>query len=139
MKNNQGLRPCVNVYVQLLDILADSSIDIPASMRIKAEKAYQSLSSFLFELVLSQKGDLEHKRTVIKKFLFLLVSRTSGILKKYGIDPCHPDTTLDLRQSILMEIRAGLLRIFHLIVYQGLEDIFLELNLVCRKILKRSL
>ncbi|PTT02686.1 hypothetical protein DBR11_04185 [Pedobacter sp. HMWF019] len=137
--SKQALRPCINLYVQLLDILADSSIDIPASMRIRVEKAYQSLSSFLFEMILSQKGDLEHKRTVLKKFVVLLLSRSSGILKKYGIDPCHPDATLNLRQSILMEIRAGLLRIFHLIIYQGLEDIFLELNLVYRTILKRSL
>jgi hypothetical protein len=137
--SKQGLRPCINLYVQLLDTLADSAIDIPESMHIRAEKAYQSLSTFLFELILSQKGDLEHKRSVIKKFLFLLLSRSSGILKKYGIDPCHPDATLDLRQSILMEIRAGLLRIFHLIVYQGLEEISLELNLVYRSILKQSL
>ncbi|WP_316833767.1 hypothetical protein [Pedobacter nutrimenti] len=137
--SRQGIRPCINLYVQLLDILADSSIDIPASMRIRAEKAYQSLSTFLFDLILSQKGDLEHKRSVIKKFIFLLLSRSSGILKQYGIDPCHPGPTLDLRQSILMEIRADLLRIFHLIIYQGLEDIFLELNLVYRRILKRSL
>ncbi|HWW40741.1 hypothetical protein [Pedobacter sp.] len=137
--SKQGLRPCINLYVQLLDILADSSIDIPASMRVRAEKAYQNLSSFLFEIILSQKGDLEHKRSVIKKFLFLLLSRSSGILKKYDIDPSHPGSTLDLRQSILMEIRTGLLRIFHLIIYQGLEDIFLELNLVYRRILKHSL
>jgi hypothetical protein len=139
MKNKQGLRPCINLYVQLLDILADSAIDIPAAVNARVDMAYRGLSSCLFELILSQEEDLNYKQSVIKKFVSSLLFRTFALLKEYGPVPEKSGMELNVHQSVLIQVKAGLLRILQFINYQPLEEIFLELDLVYRRILKQSL
>jgi hypothetical protein len=139
MKNKQGLKYNIQLFVELLDDLENHSLDVPAAVNARVDLAYRGLSGYLFELVLSQEEDLEYKQWVIKKFISSLLFRTFALLKEYGPVPEKSGMELNVRQSVLIQIKAGLHRILQFINYQPLEEISLELNLVCRKILKRSL
>lgn len=139
MSKKKGIRPCINRIVQLLDILEDSSIDLPVAMHTKTEQACQHLSGYLFDLILSQKGDLEHQRSTLKKFLVLLLSRTFGLLRPYATAENKTELPLNLRHSVLLQMKTGLIRIFHLINYQPLEEIFEEQDRMYHTMIKHSL
>jgi hypothetical protein len=139
MKNKQGLKYNIQLFVELLDDLEDSSIDIPAAVYAKVDVAYRSLSGYLFEVILSQNEGLEYKRSIIKKFISSLLVRTFALLKEYGPEAEKSGVKLNLHHATLLQIKVSLIRIFHLINYRSLEDLFLELDLVYRRILKHSL
>jgi len=137
--SKQGLKYNILLFVQLLDELEGSSGDIPATVYAKVDVAYRSLSGYLFEVILSHNEDLEYKRSVIKKFISSLLVRTFALLKEYGPEAEKSGVKLNLHHATLLQIKVSLIRIFHLINYRPLEEIFLELNLVYRRILKQSL
>ncbi|WP_316835506.1 hypothetical protein [Pedobacter nutrimenti] len=137
--SKQGLKYNIQLFVELLDDLENSSLDVPAAVNARVDMAYRSLSGYLFEVILSEKDDLEYKRSVIKKFISSLLVRTFALLKAYGPEAEKSGIKLSLHHATLLEIKASLIRIFHLINYRFLNEIFLEANLVYHRIIKYSL
>nr|WP_199080204.1 hypothetical protein [Pedobacter sp. ASV19] len=105
MKNKQGLKYNIQLFVQLLDDLENHSIDIPAAVNARVDMAYRGLSGCLFELILSQEEDLEYKRSVIKKFVSI---RSQNI-------PVFPDKPAVAAKPVVSKVKH------HNVVHSGLK------------------